>query len=251
MISSGVARVSFLVAVSSLACATPVPGHTNADLQPCVILLHGLARSAASMKKLEDALSETGYFVRNTAYPSRDKTVNELAPEVIPAAVESCDEEGHRPIHFVTHSMGGILIRYFLEANDLENLGRIVMLSPPNQGSEVVDKLSGMPGFELLNGPAGLQLGTGQDDLPAQLGPATFEVGIITGNRSINLILSMLIPGADDGKVSIERARLEGMSDFLVVPHSHPFIMKNDRVIQQVTYFLEHGRFDNDERGVN
>ncbi len=242
--------VSFLFAVSSLVgAALTAPAHASAALQPCVILLHGLARSPSSMKKLDKALSESGYLVRNTAYPSTEKPVDELALEVIPAAVESCNEAGDSPIHFVTHSLGGILIRYYLETNVLDNLGRVVMLSPPNQGSEVIDKLSDVPGFTAIHGPAGVQLGTDEDDVPSQLGPATFDLGIITGNRSINLFLSMMIPGPDDGKVSIERAKLEGMSDFLVVPHSHPFIMKRKLVIRQVLYFLEHGRFEIDEPG--
>ena len=174
------------------------------------------------MKKIDKALSESGYVVRNIAYPSTEKPVDELASEVIPAAVESCNEEGDRLIHFVTHSMGGILIRYYLETNKLDNLARVVMLSPPNQGSEVVDKLAEVPGFVAINGPAGKQLGTEEDDVPFQLGPATFDVGIITGDRSINLFLSAMIPGPDDGKVSIERAKLEGMSDFLAGRYAKP-----------------------------
>jgi len=244
--------VSFLFAVSSLVgAALTAPVHAGSVPQPCVILLHGLARTSSSMNKMEQALSESGYLVRNTTYPSTQKPINELASEVIPAAIESCNEEGDRPIHFVTHSLGGILIRYYLETNVLDNLGRVVMLSPPNQGSEVVDNLSGMPGFMAINGPAATQLGTDQDGVPSQLGPATFDVGIITGNRSINLINSMMIPGEDDGKVSVERAKLEGMSDFLVVPHSHPFIMNSKHVIRQVLYFLEHGRFEIDETGAD
>ena len=146
-------------------------------------------------------------------------------------------------VHFVTHSMGGILVRFYLANHRLVNLGRVVMLSPPNQGSETVDKLANMPGFGWLNGPAGQQLGTDENSLPNRLGPADFELGIITGNRSINLILSTMIPGPDDGKVAVERAKLAGMADFLVVPHSHPFIMKKPLVIEQTQFFLEHGRF--------
>lgn len=237
--------VCLLFAVSiSTGAALAALAHASTVLQPCVVLLHGLVRSSSSMEKMDKALSESGYLVRNTAYPSTEKPVDELALDVIPAAVESCSEEGDRPIHFVTHSLGGILIRYFLETNVIDNLGRVVMLSPPNQGSEVVDNLSDVPGFKALNGPAGMQLGTGQDSVPSQLGPATFDVGIITGNQSINLFLSMIIPGEDDGKVSVERAKLEGMADFLVVPHAHPFIMKSELVIDQVLYFLEYGRFE-------
>ena len=244
--------LSVLLAASNIAAAeSTAPAHNSSLLQPCVILLHGLARSSSSMKKMGKALAKSGYVVHNTDYPSTDKPVDELASDVIPAAVESCVKDGDRPIHFVTHSLGGILLRYFLETNVPDNLGRVVMLSPPNQGSEVVDVLSDVPGFMAVNGPAGQQLGTDDESVPSQLGTATFDVGIITGNRSINLFLSMMIPGDDDGKVSVERAKLEGMADFLVVPHSHPFIMKSDLVIRQVQYFLEHGRFEVDEYDSN
>lgn len=236
-----------LLAFSNIAVAEKPPQQTSTLMEPCVILLHGLARTSSSMRKMGKALSKSGYLVRNTTYPSTEMPVDELAAKVIPAAIDSCTENGDRTINFVTHSMGGILIRYYLSSNEIENLGRVVMLSPPNQGSEVVDTLADVPGFMTFNGPAGQQLGTGDESVPSQLGPATFDVGIITGNRSINLFLSAMIPGADDGKVSIERARLEGMADFLVVPHSHPFIMKKDMVIRQVQYFLEHGRFEDDD----
>ena len=253
--SKGISRMkllpiilSVLLAASNLAAGKgTTPPTTSTLLQPCVILLHGLARSSSSMKKMAKALSNSGYLVQNTAYPSTEKSVSELASEVIPAAVERCLQDGDRSINFVSHSMGGILIRYYLEENELDNLGRVVMLSPPNQGSEVVDTLADVPGYMAVNGPAGQQLGTDSESVLSQLGPATFEVGIITGDRSINLFLSMMIPGDDDGKVSIERAKLEGMADFLVVPYSHPFIMKKDLVIRQVLYFLEHGRFEADE----
>ncbi|MBU3916540.1 alpha/beta hydrolase, partial [bacterium] len=121
--------------------------------------------------------------------------------------------------------------------------GRVVMLSPPNQGSEVIDKLGSAPGFFWFNGPAGQQLGTGMDSIPLKLGKVDFKLGVITGNKSINLILSLLIPGDDDGKVSIENAKVAGMSDFLVLPHSHPFIMNSDDVIHQTKYFLKYGSF--------
>jgi hypothetical protein len=139
--------------------------------------------------------------------------------------------------------MGGILVRYYLVHHSLDELGHVVMLSPPNKGSEVVDKLGTFPGFFSLNGPAGQQLSTSDSSLPNTLGSVNYPVGVITGNKSINLILSMLIPGDDDGKVSIERAKLDGMSDFLVVPNTHPMIMRSDDVIKQTIYFLQRGNF--------
>ena len=213
-----------------------------------VVLLHGLARTPASMNRMARVLASEGYAVVNIGYPSRQQPVPVLAESVIPAALAQCRSRGADRIHFVTHSMGGILVRWYLEHHRVPELGRVVMLSPPNQGSEVVDKLADLPGFQWLNGPAGRQLGTGDDSLPRRLGPASFEVGILTGNRSVNPILSRLIPGPDDGKVAVSRARLEGMADFLVLPCSHPFIMRADAAIRQTLHFIAHGRFSRPKR---
>jgi pimeloyl-ACP methyl ester carboxylesterase len=208
-----------------------------------VILLHGLARTSASMARMEAALRQKGYRVVNVNYPSREHTIQRLNVFVIPNAVKTAGRANPKKIHFITHSMGGILVRYYLAKNKIEQLGRVVMLSPPNQGSEVIDKLRGFPGFETLNGPAGVQLGTDEKSIPAGLGPVRFETGIITGNKSINVLLSLLIPGNDDGKVSIENAKVKGMTDFLVLPHTHPFIMQCDDTIAQSIHFLQNGSF--------
>ncbi len=210
----------------------------------CVILLHGLARSSSSMSKVEDELISENYRTVNHDYPSTKFSISELSENEIPKMLTECVTDKVKKIHFVTHSMGGILVRNYLQENEIKNLGRVVMLGPPNQGSEVVDKLSNVPGFEAINGPAGNELGTDIESVPNKLGAADFELGIIAGNSSINLILSQLIPGEDDGKVSVERAKLEGMKDFMVVPHSHTFIMKSDLVIFQTLYFLKNGNFD-------
>jgi triacylglycerol lipase len=121
------------------------------------------------------------------------------------------------------------------------------MLSPPNGGTEVVDKIGHNFLSRFINGPAGEQLGTNASSLPRSLGKVEFDLGVITGDKSINFILSCLIPGPDDGKVSITNAKVEGMNDFLVVHASHPFIMKNHEAIEQTTHFLKHGRFEKNE----
>ena len=210
----------------------------------CVVLLHGLARSSSSFTKMEKALTAEDYTVVNVAYPSRHHAIEVLANQYVGSAIKQCHSHQLKRIHFVTHSMGGISIRYYLANHKLSSLGRIVMLSPPNKGSEIVDKLGDFPGFHALNGPAGQQLGASKESLPNRLKPIDYPVGIITGNRSINLILSLLIPGDDDGKVSIQNAKLAGMTDFLVVPHIHPMIMRSEEVIRQSMYFLQHALFD-------
>ncbi len=139
--------------------------------------------------------------------------------------------------------MGGILVRYYLKDNAIDNLGKVVMLGPPNQGSEVVDKFHGFPGYVWFGGPASIELGTKESSIPQQLGRANFEVGIIAGYRSINPILSTLLPNQDDGKVTVTKTKLIGMKDHIAMPVTHPFMMKNKKVIQQVKNFLRNGFF--------
>lgn len=209
-----------------------------------VILLHGLCRTSRSMVKMQRALQEAGYTVLNVNYPSRTAPIPKLADDAIGRALAVCRRNRATKIDLVTHSLGGILVRSYLARHTILNLGRVVMLAPPNQGSEVVDKLGRFALFTSINGPAGNELGTGENSLPNQLGPANFPVGVIAGDRSINWINSLLIPGPDDGKVSVRRARLPGMTDFIVVHATHPFIMRNPRAIRQTLAFLQNGKFD-------
>lgn len=211
----------------------------------CVILLHGISRTDSSMNELERKLSKESFTVINQRYPSRDFTVEVLAEKAITSALTQCVPEDK--INFVTHLMGGILVRQYLSNHKIHNLNRVVMLGPPNQGSEVVDKLGNFPGFNFFVGDASLQLGTGEFSVPNKLGKANFDVGIIAGTKSINFILSLFIPGDDDGKVSIERTKLEGMSDHIEMPVSHPFMIFNDNVIVQVINYLKHGSFKREE----
>lgn len=209
-----------------------------------VALLHGLARSARSMTKMAARLAVAGYSVCNIDYPSRRHTVEQLAAEHIAPELARCFKNPAEPIHFVTHSMGGILVRQLAATQAIKNIGRVVMLSPPNNGSEVVDKLGRWRVFRLINGPAGSQLGTRAESLPTQLSSVPGELGIITGNRSVNPLLSLMLPGENDGKVTVASAQLAGMRDFLVVPVSHPFIMNNEKVIEQTLAFLANGAFN-------
>ena len=215
----------------------------NAFASECVVLLHGLARSASSMTELEDKLARHGYAVVNVDYPSRKHVIAELSEMAVVEGLNICNERNAYPVNFVTHSLGGILVRQYFKNHVPNMVNRVVMLGPPNNGSEVVDNLKDVPGYELLNGPAGMQLGTGAANVPQSLGPVNFDLGVIAGTRSINLILSGFLPNPDDGKVSVESARVEGMCDFITLPVSHPFIMKNDQVIEEVIHFLQRGVF--------
>ena len=216
-----------------------------ATADECVIMLHGLLRTSSSMDKMAEAVEAAGFVAVNIDYPSREYPIEVLAPMAIGKGQVLCEAAGATDrIHFVAHSLGGILIRKYLTEKEIPNLGRVVMLGPPNQGSKAVDELADVPGIDWVNGPAGRQLGQGPASVPLKLGPANFDLGIIAGNRTIDPITSAVLDDPDDGKVSVEDTKLEGMNDFIVVEHSHAFMMQLEQPIALTIRFLKTGSFD-------
>lgn len=243
-----IAKTALLIVFCSLFVSTQsfeyAPHNSKIDKGDYVILLHGLTRSSHSMKKIEESLSGRDYRVINVDYPSTEHSIEFLANNVLGDVIAGCRTGSGSKINFVTHSLGGIIVRYYLKHHQLSNLGRVVMLSPPNKGSELVDNLKDSIFFKKSHGPAGQQLGTDKESVPLNLGPVDFNLGVITGSMSFNPIASVILPGPDDGVVSVESTKVEGMTDFIVMPNSHTFIMKNNNVIKQIIYFLENGKFD-------
>ncbi|MEM1269090.1 MAG: alpha/beta fold hydrolase [Bacteroidota bacterium] len=223
----------------SVAAQPALPDEPEAE---CVVLLHGLNRSERAMRPVKRFLEDQGYRVVNESYDSRSKRLPAIAEETVPARIEQCGTAG--AVHFVTHSMGGIVVRQYAELYGPARIGRVVMLAPPNQGSELVDRMRLVPLYDEILGRAGRQLGTDSTGVPVQLGPVQFETGVIAGNRSLTPFYSWIIPGKDDGKVSVDRARVEGMADFLEVRENHTFLMRSEPVLAQTLHFLRHGAFD-------
>ncbi len=220
----------------------PVATTVRAGAPETVILLHGLGRTRWSLWRLEQALRHDGYDVVNLTYPSRSHSVEELARDCLAPLVAA--QVPAARLNFVTHSLGGIVLRCYLRDHAVPNLGRVVMLAPPNNGSEVADRLQPTWFYRTVNGPAGQELGTA--GLPAALGPwpsGTGELGIIAGDRSLNPLFSSWQSGPNDGKVVVGHARLDGMTDFLTVHSSHTWLAWRGVVITQIQTFLRSGRF--------
>lgn len=211
--------------------------------KPCVVLLHGLARSARAMQPLEKILIDVGFEVFNIDYPSRQHRIEILTEQFVLPKIQALTAEDDRPLQFVTHSMGGIILRCLTVMSPRLKIGRSVMLAPPNQGSELVDKMGHWPLFKLIYGPAGQQLGTSTLSLPNQLGRVFFELGIIAGDRPINPSLARLIAGANDGKVSVQRTWVKGAKATCILPCTHSFMMTNIEVQQQLVHFMQSGLF--------
>jgi hypothetical protein len=239
-VGSGLRLVALGLMLALSGCSSPAPEGAET-----VIVIHGLGRTPASMAVLVSRLEVAGYRVVSFGYPSRSEPMEVLVDRLMHEVARCCSDEA-KTVNFVTHSMGGVLVRAYLARLPEAHQGSVVMLSPPSQGSEIVDAFQDTPMLQSLLGPAGSRLGTDSAGIASELGPPRFTLGIITGDRSLNPFGSWLIPGPDDGKVGVERARVEGAADFIVVPASHTFIMNHRDVAEQVVNFLREGRFHHD-----
>ncbi len=213
-------------------------------MSECVILLHGLGRLRQSMRRLAYHLRSLGYATINLAYPSTAKSIQTIAESYLARAVQGCKASQSEKIHFVGHSLGGIIVRQYLQPHVVPAGSRLVMLSPPNQGSVIVDLLRHIPLYGWITGPAGQEIGTGPENLIHRLKPVEIEIGVIAGNSSMNLLFSLFLDGPDDGTVSVQSTKLPEMRDFITVPSTHTFIVRNPLVIRQVAHFLKYGKFD-------
>jgi pimeloyl-ACP methyl ester carboxylesterase len=208
-----------------------------------VVLLHGISRTARSFGKMETALVGAGFVTLNLDYASRRKSLADLADAVRPE-IERFAERIDGSVHFVCHSMGGLLARVYLGKYRPLRSGRVVMLGTPNGGSEIADGLKNFPPYRAWFGPAGQQLGTRRDEATHALLPRIdYPVGIVAGNRSVDPLAGIFLTKPHDGRVSVANTRLDGMADHIVLPVTHPFLPGHTTVIAQTLAFLREGAF--------
>jgi pimeloyl-ACP methyl ester carboxylesterase len=215
----------------------------NGATQDGVVLLHGISRTSRSFRKMQWAIEAGGFATLNLGYASRRKSLEALAEDIHPA-IGRFAELTEGSIHFVGHSMGGLLTRVYLAKYRPQRLGRVVMLGTPNGGSEIADRLKHLLLYRAFFGPAGQQLGTRRDATTLESLPAVdYPVGVIAGNRSIYPTALAFLPKPHDGRVSVENTRLDGMTDHLVIGASHPWLVWHPIAIDQTIAFLNEGRF--------
>ena len=212
-----------------------------------VILLHGILRSDLDMMPLALYLRQKGYEAHAIKYPSREKNLEDLT-DYLHTQIEQYTGTDKPKINFVTHSMGGLLTRYYIHHHHPENLGKVVMIGTPNKGSESADFLMESkifsPIFEKIYGPAGQQLGTKHEYVTHDI---DYPLGVIAGSQSINPLAPWMLADIDsghDGIVPVENTKIDGMADHIVLPATHTFMVFSPEVIKQSAYFLDHGKFE-------
>lgn len=227
-----------------LVAALLLPLSCDAAEKQCVILLHGLGRTHHSMSSIESLLKMNNYIVINEDYPSTKESIEELANNYIPLMVNQCLAYHAKHINFVTHSMGGVVLEEYLQSHKIPGLSRIVMLGPPNHGSELVDLLRNNWLFKYFTGPSGQELTTYKTSIPNTLQMNNhYQIGVIAGNSDVIPFNNYIFHESNDGKVTISSTKMKNMSDFIILPVSHTFMMKNASVENQILSFLDDGKF--------
>ena len=236
------AAAALLLVACVLGAAPATPAADDAEV---VVLLHGLGRTDRSMRPLESHLADAGYRTHNLRYPSTQLGPDALV-EHLHHQLEACCAKADR-LHFVTHSLGGIVVRAYAAKHSPKHLGRVVMLAPPNRGSPYVDRFGEWEVLARAAGPTAVQLGTDDDSLPNRLPEPDFVFGVIAGTRNRVPLSRYVIAEPSDGTVSVTSTQIDGMADFVTVDATHTFIMRSPETALQTLVFLRTGRFDHGE----
>ena len=218
---------------------------TNSQPKDIVVLLHGILRSKTDMLMLDKFLEKRGYDTINILYPSREMPLEDLTTFITDKIENNPAYSSSKTLNFVTHSMGGLLARYYIATHKPQNLGKVVMLGPPNTGSEFADFMHDNeilgPVFRAIFGPASSQLKTDYQHID---GDIDYPLGVIAGSTSVNPLAPWILDGQHDGIVPVERTKIDGMTDHIIIPATHTFMMFNPKVMTQTLHFLEHGQFN-------
>ena len=233
-------HVLLSILAASILAVTPTTSRASApenQAKERVVLVHGLGRTQSSMWLLSARLEDAGYEVFRIEYHSLKDDPETIRKDVA-RQIDACCANYAGVTHFVGHSLGGLVIRTYLDQTKPANLGRVILLGTPSSGTKVVDNLKVYKWFRWL-GPTTLSLGTGISQYPDGRQKPDYSLGVIAGlSGPISRLNDPLLPGADDGLVSVESTKIEGMTDFLIVQSSHAGLRYSKYVAEQVIHFL-------------
>ncbi len=246
LITAIILLLVFTTTLGFVKCSTlmsPVTALEKSDTKEgnWVVLLHGIMRSPRSMNSIEYNLKSRGYQVINFGYPSTEESIETIAA-LLDKEIASIPDDG-KSVSFVTHSMGSIVVRYYLAHYKVKKLGRVVMIAPPNKGSIIVSYLKNWPPYRWFFGEAGQELARTPGSLPNTLPSPPCEFGVIAGGMGNDFGFNPLIPGDDDGTVGVDETRLPDESDFIQIKGQHSTLLMQTKVIDNVIAFLEEGKF--------
>lgn len=205
------------------------------------MFLHGINKSSSSLKGLEKFIFNYGFAILNITYPSTKHSINELVDIVHKVIHDEFNK--YDKVSFVGFSMGGLIIRAYLNKYKLSNLEKVVMIGTPNNGSEVADFFKGNKLYKKFFGPAGGQLITNQQDHDILFGKIYYECGIIAGNLPLDFCYPIMRKSSSDGKVSVSSTKLNNMKDHIVLRVPHWYMPQSKKVWRQVLHFLQHSSF--------
>ncbi|MEM7182761.1 MAG: alpha/beta fold hydrolase [Spirochaetota bacterium] len=231
-----------IVLVVSMHCSYFVKDVSNKEI---VVLLHGFGRSNSVMWRLAGRLEDAGYFVKRVGYHSLTRSIGKIEKEAF-QKIDNFLQDKHTKVHFVGHSFGGLLIRSYLDKHKVKQLGNVVLMGTPNKGTEVVDHYKDHWWFS-LGGPTAPLLGTKDSKFLKNLKQPYYKLGIIAGDKE-NKAREAILKGKDDGLVRVESTKVKGMTDFIILPVSHPMLRYDKEVARQTVYFLEHSKFDKSKK---
>lgn len=221
-----------------LLCSSHISFANNNE---CVVLLHGWARSSKCMDPIEKELKKAGYRTINISYPSRKYSIAEISSDHIHPLI---NKDGCSKVHFVAHSMGGLVTRHYLANHSIDNLGRVILIASPNQGSEIVQKVKNISWLAKILGPGCLELAK-DSKIITSLAKPYYEIGIISADVSVNPITSLFfLPGPDDGTVTVESTLLDNMHDHTIISSTHTMVLKHHLTHRQIKNFLKYGKFE-------
>ncbi len=204
----------------------------------CVVMLHGLLRHSDSMEKIAHKLrDEKKFTVLNLDYPAPKFRIEELI-EIIHPQISEFEKKCEGRLNFVAHSIGGLVTRAYIHKFHPKNLGKVVMLGTPNQGSEEADVASKLflvkDWYKKVYGPAGAELITDQSQFKNIFGEVSYELHIIAGNLSRDPLAWIIFKSENDGKVTVDRTKLDGMKSHTVFKVDHGSMLVDDAVIERV-----------------